>query len=96
MKFAFVFYLACGPFLIVLGHRQHAICRLPPGVRGTCNIVRNMWSYHLDTNECEMFPYNGCLGNSNIFPTLELCEDVCKVHRKHKKINTDGKRAETS
>lgn len=56
-----------------------AICQLRPADRGTCELVRNMWTYYAKTNECQMFPYNGCAGNANRFPTLEICEDICVI-----------------
>ncbi|XP_023173778.1 kunitz-type serine protease inhibitor HMGS1-like [Drosophila hydei] len=79
MKLAIASYLTFSLFEIVFGREKvrHAYCLLEPAVRGGCNEVQNLWTFYSEENECRLFPFNGCFGNSNQFQTLEICEDRC-------------------
>lgn len=53
------------------------ICRLPP-VTGPCRAYFSRYFYNTTSKRCEKFIFGGCQGNSNNFPTLELCQDKCQ------------------
>ncbi|XP_068732690.1 papilin-like isoform X2 [Montipora capricornis] len=53
------------------------ICGLPSET-GPCRAYIRRYFYSKTSGKCEMFIYGGCLGNSNNFPTLELCQEKCQ------------------
>ncbi|KAJ6655572.1 hypothetical protein lerEdw1_005043 [Lerista edwardsae] len=52
------------------------ICVLPPETGPCCNFTR-MYHYSPAAQECLPFPYGGCQGNANRFPTMENCLETC-------------------
>jgi len=53
------------------------ICRLPP-VTGPCRAYFSRYFFNTTSKQCEKFIFGGCQGNSNNFPTLELCQEKCQ------------------
>uniref|UniRef100_A0ABM5G4T9 Papilin-like isoform X2 n=1 Tax=Pogona vitticeps TaxID=103695 RepID=A0ABM5G4T9_9SAUR len=56
--------------------RNPDICVLPPET-GPCNHYSSMYHYAPAEERCLPFPYGGCKGNANRFPTLEVCTETC-------------------
>lgn len=51
-------------------------CFMPPDV-GPCRIPGNRWFYEGTRNECVLFAYSGCGGNTNNFKSREECLASC-------------------
>lgn len=55
------------------------VCVLPADP-GLCLAFFPKWFYDVHTNECQMFIYGGCQGNSNNFHSKFDCEKLCVAH----------------
>uniref|UniRef100_A0A670ZPC9 BPTI/Kunitz inhibitor domain-containing protein n=1 Tax=Pseudonaja textilis TaxID=8673 RepID=A0A670ZPC9_PSETE len=51
-------------------------CQLPRN-QGSCSKELQHFYYDPEEKKCISFVYHGCEGNSNNFPTRELCEKAC-------------------
>ncbi|KOX71262.1 Kunitz-type proteinase inhibitor kalicludin-1 [Melipona quadrifasciata] len=51
-------------------------CLLPLEV-GPCKADMQRYGYNPETNQCELFSYGGCDGNTNNFRTLQECHEIC-------------------
>ncbi|XP_068725068.1 uncharacterized protein [Montipora capricornis] len=67
------------------------ICGLPSET-GPCRAYFTRYFYNKTSEKCEKFIYGGCQGNSNNFPTLELCQDKCQKNVPVAKQSTKGTR----
>ncbi|XP_077192353.1 papilin-like [Paroedura picta] len=56
--------------------RHPDVCVLPPDT-GPCSNYSRRFHYSPATQKCLPFPYGGCRGNANRFPTLEECRETC-------------------
>ncbi len=54
-----------------------AVCLLPK-IRGTCNEDTPSFYYDFISSKCTPFPYSGCEGNLNRFPSLDTCQKTCQ------------------
>ncbi|KAL3087023.1 hypothetical protein niasHS_005262 [Heterodera schachtii] len=52
-----------------------------PKVSGPCEGHSRRFFFDLHTNQCLLFEYGGCLGNSNNFHTMEDCQARCRPTR---------------
>ncbi|XP_042318306.1 papilin-like [Sceloporus undulatus] len=52
------------------------ICVLPPET-GPCHDYSGQYYYSPAEKKCLPFPYGGCDGNANRFPTIEECMETC-------------------
>lgn len=57
------------------------VCGLAPK-RGRCEAYLPRYFYNQTSGQCDKFIYGGCQGNSNNFPTFELCQKKCKKGKK--------------
>ncbi|XP_031555970.1 uncharacterized protein LOC116292758 [Actinia tenebrosa] len=53
---------------------------------GKCSSLLTKYTYDKDTGTCRSMLYNGCLGNSNSFDSLEDCNNTCGIQRKRRTI----------
>lgn len=51
-------------------------CSLPK-IAGPCNSSHVAWYFNTETRSCQEFLYGGCLGNTNRFPSRQICEQHC-------------------
>lgn len=66
------------------------ICVLPKEI-GNCDNSTERYYYDSKDNNCLVFVYSGCNGNSNNFETLEQCKKRCmKVQKINKVIDMTG------
>uniref|UniRef100_A0A670ZP83 BPTI/Kunitz inhibitor domain-containing protein n=1 Tax=Pseudonaja textilis TaxID=8673 RepID=A0A670ZP83_PSETE len=56
--------------------RKSDQCQLPRN-QGSCSKELQHFYYDPEEKKCISFVYHGCEGNSNNFPTRELCEKAC-------------------
>uniref|UniRef100_A0A670ZP84 BPTI/Kunitz inhibitor domain-containing protein n=1 Tax=Pseudonaja textilis TaxID=8673 RepID=A0A670ZP84_PSETE len=61
-----------GPLALVRSDQ----CQLPRN-QGSCSKELQHFYYDPEEKKCISFVYHGCEGNSNNFPTRELCEKAC-------------------
>ena len=53
-----------------------SVCFDEPAVIGPCEGLIERWT-HSPSIGCYPFPYGGCGGNKNNFPTKRACEEFC-------------------
>ena len=54
------------------------ICSLTPET-GPCKAYMPRYFYNQTSGQCDKFIYGGCQGNSNNFPTFEICQEKCQT-----------------
>ena len=54
------------------------ICSLTPE-SGPCKAYMPRYFYNQTSGQCDKFIYGGCQGNSNNFPTFEICQEKCQT-----------------
>ncbi|KAL3088873.1 hypothetical protein niasHS_009165 [Heterodera schachtii] len=73
--FASIFLVLCVVSLVVCQDKPAEAC-LHPKDEGTGDLALTRWWW--DGSDCEEFTYKGQDGNTNNFPSKELCDQVCK------------------
>ena len=54
------------------------ICSLTPET-GPCEAYMPRYFHNQTSGQCDKFIYGGCQGNSNSFPTFEICQEKCRT-----------------
>lgn len=63
--------------------KQKSLSRMSPCVqrvqKGNCSDSKLRFYYDVIVDECRLFYFSGCDGNSNNFATRQECEQRCKI-----------------